>query len=61
MDYVEAVVIFVKNYNTVFPSGRQLSHFGHLNRTSRHGDVILFPPECRFPQTSIFVTNYLFS
>ena len=61
MDYVEAVVIFVKNYNTVFPSGRQLSHFGRLNRTSRHGDFILFPPECRFPQTSIFVTNYLFS
>ena len=56
-----SVVIVVKNYNTVFPSGRQRSHFGRFKRTSRPGGVILFPPECRFPQTSIFVTNYLFS
>ena len=56
-----SVVIFVKNYNTLFPSGRQLSHFGRFNSTRRPRDVILFPPECRFPQTSISVTNYLFS
>ena len=30
-----SVVIFVKNYNTLFPSGRQLSHFG------RFGHVVL--------------------
>ena len=56
-----SVVICVKNYNTLFPSGRQLSHFGRFNRTCCPGDVILFPPECRFPQTSISITNYLFS
>ena len=38
-----SVVIFVKNYNTVFPSGRQRSHFGRFNRTRRPGDVIFFP------------------